>query len=403
MRPRSAALRLSVLALVAGITGAFIALALVAGFDWFEPPARVVPITIQAPPEGQSPAIAAESGAFDPVALYRERSPGVVTIHAAFDDGGDSQGMAQGSGFIVSTDGHILTNSHVITTAGLTANPGDVVAADEVFVEFVDGDRVPAEIVGWDIFTDVGVLVVDVPAERLQALPLGVSDAVQVGERVAAIGSPFGQASSLTVGVVSAISRSVASLTSDYDLIDVIQIDATINRGNSGGPLFNARGKVIGMNAQIRSESGTSEGVGFAIAIDTALRSMEQLVESGVVQYPWIGTCTASLVPTVATQLGYAVERGALITTVFAETPAHASGLREGTGEELVDGIRYSVGSDVVTAVDSREIVSAESLIRELLLRRPGDTVDLEVQRGSETLALELTIGERPASAPGLC
>jgi 2-alkenal reductase len=397
------ALRLSVLALMAGITGAFIALALVAVFDWFESPDRVVPITIQAPPEGPRSASAAEAGAFDPVALYRERSPGVVTIHATFDEDGDTQSLAQGSGFIVSTDGHILTNSHVITTAGLTANPRDVVAADDVFVEFVDGERVPAEIIGWDIFTDVGVLVVDVPATRLQALPLGVSDAVQVGERVAAIGSPFGQASSLTVGVVSAIGRSVASLTSDYDLIGAIQIDAPINRGNSGGPLFNARGEVIGMNAQIRSESGTSEGVGFAIAIDTALRSMEQLVESGVVQYPWIGTCTASLVPTVATQLGYTVERGALITTVFAQTPAHASGLREGTGEELVDGIRYSVGSDVVTAVDSREIVSAESLIRELSLRRPGDTVDLKVQRGPETLTLELTIGERPASAPGLC
>ncbi len=387
---------------LAGVAGAVIALVLVASNDWFEGPSRVLPVTVQVPSEDPDESRPQPAG-LDAVALYRDRSPGVVTIHAMFEERDDPQGLAQGSGFIVSAEGLILTNSHVITTAGLSASPADVVAADEVFVEFVDGERVPAEIIGWDVFNDVGVLAVEPGSQALQALPLGVSRLVQVGEPVAAIGSPFGQASSLTVGVVSATGRSVASLTSDYDLIDAIQVDAPINRGNSGGPLFNASGDVIGINAQIRSESGTSEGVGFAIAIDTALRSMEQLVESGTVAYPWIGTCTASLVPSVARQLGYGVERGALITTVFAKTPADASGLQEGTGEELVDGISYTVGSDVVTAVGDQEIVSAEALIRELSLHDPGETVDLEVHRGAETLALKLTIGKRPASAPGLC
>lgn len=396
------AISLAAFGLIAGAAGALIALVLVASNDWFDEPSRGAAVTVQRlnnDAEAPSPGIAT----FDAVALYESRSAGVVTIHAAFEDPGDAQGLAQGSGFIVSTDGLILTNSHVITSAGLTPDPADVVAAADVFVELADGQRLRANIVGWDIFADVGVLSIDASAASLEPLPLGVSRHVKVGEPVAAIGSPFGQAGSLTVGVVSATGRSVASLTSDYDLVDAIQIDAPINRGNSGGPLFNARGEVVGINAQIRSESGTAEGVGFAIAIDTALRSMEQLVETGAVAYPWIGTCTATLVPSVARQLGYSVDRGALITTVFDKTPARASGLQEGNGEELVDGIRYSVGSDVVTAVGNEGIASADALIRELARHSPGETVDLEVRRGGETLQLELTIGKRPASAPGLC
>ena len=347
--------------------------------------------------------VALQAGLFDPISLYRERSPGVVTIYAGFAGSGDTQGTAQGSGFVVSDAGLILTNSHVITTAGLSSDPAGVTAATDVFIEFADGERVPAEVVGWDVFADVAVLAIETPKDDLQPLSLGVSADVQVGESVAAIGSPFGQSGSLTVGVVSATGRSVASLTSDYDLADAIQIDAPINRGNSGGPLFNAAGDVIGINTQIRSETGTAEGVGFAIPIDAARRSMQQLVESGSVVYPWIGTCTATLVPGIAQSLGYSVERGALITAVFGGTPAESAGLQEGEGEELVDGVRYTVGSDVVVAVDETTIGSADALIRELARHRPGDIVVLDVWRGADNIALQLTIGERPLKAPGLC
>lgn len=391
---------LAVVAVLAGAVGAVIAVVLVAQFDWFESPSRVVPVPVQS---SDASTAASQLGDFDPIALYQERLPGVVTIDATFEGADDQVGVAQGSGFVVSADGFVLTNSHVITTAGLSANVASVTAASEVFVEFADGERLPARIVGWDVFTDVAVLAVDAPPTMLEPLPLGISADVRVGEPVAAIGSPFGQSGSLTVGVVSATGRSVASLTSDYDLVDAIQIDAPINRGNSGGPLFNARGEVIGINSQIRSESGTAEGVGFAVPIDSALRSMEQLVEAGVVSYPWIGTCTATLVPGVAGDLGYSVDRGALITTVFAGTPAEDAGLQEGDGEQLVDGVRYTVSSDVVVAVGDAAVDSADALIRELSRLRPGETVVLEVWRGDERLALDLTIGERPASAPGLC
>ena len=398
--PRGAGV--TILACLTATAGALIALGLAAQFDWFAERARIATVRVETN-ERETAAAAPRAGAFDPIALYEERSPGVVTIYAAFAGSDDPQGAAQGSGFVVSDSGLILTNSHVITTAGLSSDPDAVTAASAVFVEFSDGERMAAEIVGWDVFADVAVLATEAPKEDLRPLPLGVSVEVQVGESVAAIGSPFGQSGSLTVGVVSATGRSVASLTSDYDLVDAIQIDAPINRGNSGGPLFNAHGEVIGINAQIRSETGTAEGVGFAIPIAAAWRSMQQLVESGAVAYPWIGTCTATLVPGIAQDLGYSVERGALITAVFGDTPAEEAGLQEGEGEQLVDGIRYTVGSDVVVALDAREIGSADALIRELARHRPGDTVALDVWRGDESLALELTVGERPLKAPGLC
>ena len=201
------------------------------------------------------PAIA---GVFDPARVYAARAAGVVTIYSVFGSGNSVTGSSQGSGFVVSSDGVILTNSHVITTAG--AGGGDAKPAGDVFVEFKDRDRVKATIVGWDVFDDVGVLRVDPKLHSLTPLPLGNSAEVVVGEPVAAIGSPFGNENSLTVGVVSATQRSIGSLTSQYNLVDAIQVDAPINHGNSGGPLFDAQGRVIGINAQIRSDTGNAEG-----------------------------------------------------------------------------------------------------------------------------------------------
>ena len=218
---------------------------------------------------------------------------GVVTIFSVFENGRAAT-VSQGSGFVVSGSGLILTNSHVITTAGGT---GNVAPAARVYVEFRDHDRLAARIVGWDVFDDVGVIRVDPAAHPLAPLVLGDSSGVVVGEPVAAIGSPFGNEDSLTVGVVSAVQRSIESLTSDYNLVDAIQVDAPINHGNSGGPLFDARGRVIGINAQIRSASGNAEGVGFAVPIDAARRSMEQLLSSGKVAYAYLGVTTEDLTP----------------------------------------------------------------------------------------------------------
>lgn len=346
------------------------------------------------------PAAAAGPGSFDAAALYAARAGGVVTIHADFGDG-ISGSEAQGSGFVVSDQGYVLTNSHVITTAGLEDVLERVEPAGQIYVEFVDGERVPAQIVGWDVFSDVGLLKVAAGTGLLDPVPLGSSASVVVGEPVAAIGSPFGQTSSLSVGVVSATGRSIRSLTSDYNLIDAIQIDAPINRGNSGGPLFDAEGEVIGINSQIRSASGLAEGVGFAVPIDTALRSMEQLIEDGSVSYPWVGISTATLTPSVAGRLGFAVERGAAIQQVYDQTPASAAGLIGGAESRVLDGVPYRLDGDVIVAVGGEAVETSEDLIRELARAyRPGDLVELEIQRGDERMSVEVRVGERPDTAP---
>src|SRR5213078_4439412 len=197
-----------------------------------------------------------------------------------------------------------------------------------------DRDRAPAKIVGWDVFDDVGVLKVEPSAHSLTPVPLGNSAAVAVGEPVAAIGSPFGNEDSLGVGVVSATHRSIDSLTSSYALVDAIQTDAPINHGNSGGPLFDARGRVIGINAQIRSNSGNAEGVGFAVPINSAKRSMAQLIQHGSVSYAYIGVVTTDLTPAFAKHFHYGVQQGAVITSVESHSPANAAHLRGGKGDE---------------------------------------------------------------------
>ena len=221
----------------------------------------------------------------------------MVTLYAVFSSGNNTS-ASQGSGFVVSPDGLILTNSHVITTAG--EGDGNVRPAGDVFVEFQDRDRVKATIVGWDVFDDVGVLRIDPKAHELTPLPLGDSSRVVVGQPVAAIGSPFGNENSLAVGVVSATQRSIESLDLRYNLVDAIQVDAPINHGSSGGPLFDAAGRVIGINAQIRSDSGNAEGVGFAVPINAARRSMQELVATGKVAYAYVGITSEDLTPGIA-------------------------------------------------------------------------------------------------------
>src|SRR5919198_5879125 len=194
---------------------------------------------------------------FDPAKIYAERSAGVVTIYAFFGDpASDATEAAQGSGFVISSKGYILTNSHVITNAGEGAKR--VKAASHLYVEFNDGDRIAAKVVGWDVYDDIGLLRVNPTDHAVRPVPLGDSSSVAVGEPVAAIGSPLGNEDSLAVGVVSAVHRAIKALTVErYNIVDAIQTDAPITHGNSGGPLFDARGRVIGINAQIRSQSGT--------------------------------------------------------------------------------------------------------------------------------------------------
>jgi S1-C subfamily serine protease len=341
---------------------------------------------------------------FDPARIYRSRVAGVVTIVALFGANAESgQGeAAQGSGFVVSRRGYILTNSHVITTAGEAPSGEAPKAADSIFVEFRDGDRVPARIVGWDVYDDVGLLKTDPGEHALSPVPLGDSSGVVVGEPVAAIGSPFGNENSLSVGVVSATERSIESLTSSYDLVDAIQTDAPINRGNSGGPMFDARGRVIGINAQIRSESGNAEGVGFAVPINSAKRSMQQLIQSGRVRYAWLGVSTQTVTPKLAKHFGLAADRGAAVQTVVEGSPADDAHLHAGGEEKEYTGIRFRPGGDLIVAIDGRPVERAEDVVRAVTERLfPGQTTRLTILRGKERLIVSLVLGERPANPPG--
>jgi S1-C subfamily serine protease len=341
-----------------------------------------------------------EGNGFQPAQIYRRRAPGVVTVISYF--GGtprQSASAGQGSGFVVSGDGTILTNAHVVTTAG-QAPTGKAGAAETVYVEFSDGDRVQARVVGFDLFDDVGVIRVDPAQHALAPVPLGRSSRVVVGEPVAAIGSPFGNVDSLSVGVVSAIRRSIPSLTTKFNLVDAIQTDAPINHGNSGGPLFDARGRVIGINAQIRSSGGGSgfEGVGFAVPIDSARRSMTQLLRSGTVAYAYVGITTEDLTPSIAKRFGYAARQGALVDQVRPGTAAARAGLRAGSHDVAFQGLDVRVGGDAIVAIDGVAVTNAEDVVRivsERLL--PGETARFTVVRGERRRVVPVTVDARPA------
>ena len=319
---------LALIAVLSAVIGGALVLAVGSALDWVGP-SRTQTLAgsgggLTLTEDEPTPRAAAEplTGAgFEPARIYDARANGVVTIFAYFGQADGSEG-GQGSGFVVSDDGYVLTNSHVVTNAGAAAGGTDVRAAGEVFVEFRDGDRVAAEVIGWDLFDDVALLKVDPARHRLAPVPLGDSSRVSVGDPVAAIGSPFGAENSLATGIVSATGRTIPALTSRYSLVDAIQIDAPINRGNSGGPLFDARGRVIGINAQIRSNSGLAEGVGFAVPINAARRSLEELIARGEVVYAYVGVTTDDLWPALARRLKLSVDRGALLGGVVAGGPA---------------------------------------------------------------------------------
>jgi 2-alkenal reductase len=356
-------------------------------------------------PEASFPTPAAVStpvrpltGRFDAATIFARRSPGVVTIYALSADGGQT---TQGSGFVVSANGVILTNSHVITDAGQATSGTVPKAAGALFVEFSDVDRLPAKIVGWDVFDDVGVIRVDPRAHKLYPVPLGTSAGVRVGDPVAVIGSPFGNENSLAVGVVSATRRSIRSLTSGYDLLDAIQTDAPLNHGNSGGPMFDAAGRVVGISAQIRTDSGSAEGVGFAVPIDSARRSLRQLLADGRVHYAYVGIQSESLVPSVARRFHFAVLRGAIISGIKDKSPAQKADFRPASRQQQFNGQLVSTNGDVIVAINGVPVRAAEDVVRvvsEQLL--PGQLATFTLIRGHTRKTISVRLAERSLSSP---
>ena len=336
------------------------------------------------------------AGNFAPKRIFAERAPGVVTVFSYFGANPGAASLEEGSGFVVNRTGVILTSAHVIvstTGTGLLTQP-----ASSVYVQFGDGDRVKAEVIGWDPYDDVGVLRVPPTAHALIPVPLGTSAGLTVGQPVATIGSPFGAETSLSIGVVSGVGRTIPSLTTSYDLFDAIQTDAPINQGNSGGPLLDSAGRAIGINAQIRSslESGF-EGVAFAVPIDSVKRSLEQLLSSGHVDYAYLGLQTEDLTPSIAKAFGYPARRGAIIDSVAKGGPAAAAGLKPGHQSVLWQNQRMTVGGDAIVAIDGIEVTSSNDVARIVAERMvPGEAAWFTIMRAGRKLVIPVTLGARP-------
>jgi S1-C subfamily serine protease len=332
-------------------------------------------------------------GGFDPRQIYERLSPGVVTVISIFEGTSlvEAEGEGgQGSGFVLDSRGYVATNAHVVTTGG-----ADSERAERVFVEFADGNRVPAEIVGDDPNTYVALLKIDPAGLELTPLQLGDSAGLEVGEPVAAIGSPFGENQSLSIGVISAVDRNIESLTR-FQIGNAIQTDAAINPGNSGGPLLDARGRVIGINAQIKSESGGGEGVGFAIPVDTVERSLGELRDDGSVEYGYLGVRALALWPQLAERLDLEVRNGALLDQVEPDSPAEDAGLRGGDSQIEFQATPVPTGGDVILAVDGRALTRRDDLADVISGMSAGESVKLELLRDGERRTVEIELGERP-------
>jgi S1-C subfamily serine protease len=340
------------------------------------------------PPVPSELAIETGSPGFDAAQIYRDVSPGVVTIRSVFG----AAGGAEGSGFVLDPDGEIVTNAHVVTEE---EGGGGRTPAKEVFVEFSNRNVLEAKIVGFDPFADVALLKVEPEGFPLHPLELGNDSELEVGEPVAAIGSPFGEQRSLSVGVVSATDRAVSSLT-QFKIEGAIQTDASINPGNSGGPLLEAQGKVVGINQQIETNSGANDGVGFAVPMTAIEHSVEMLRETGHAEYAYIGVSSQPLYPQLAQKLGIDSDFGALVARVVPGGPAAKAGIQGADGTIQFQAAEYDTGGDLIVEVEGHKIVQPDALIRVVGEKEPGEQLEMTVLRDNKRKTIDVTLGKRP-------
>jgi S1-C subfamily serine protease len=338
-----------------------------------------------------------KGGRFDAKGLYESLGPGVVTVISQYSGEllGRSPG-ALGSGFVLDGRGYVVTNAHVVR-----GDPPKLEAPKAVYVEFADHNRVQAAVVGVDLFSDVALLKIDPKGLTLTPLRLGSTRKLAVGDPVAAIGSPFGEEQSLSVGVISALHRSIDSLT-NFNISDAIQTDAAINHGNSGGPLLDQRGEVIGVNSQIQSTGGGGEGVGFAVPVETVKRSLSALRRPPHrVAYAYLGVTSTDLYPQLAQRLGVPVARGALVVKVEANGPAKAAGLSAGGDKiEFQGQPGIPVDGDVIVGFDGQPIHDSNDIGRAVARRTPGEVAHLAVVRGGKRRTVAVKLGTRPSKPP---
>jgi S1-C subfamily serine protease len=385
-RPAALALLLACLALLAGCGSSSSEDSSGGGSSTAAPPAAAAKSAPQVAIETASPG-------FDASEVYRRAAPGVVTIRSIFNGAG---GAAEGSGFVLNTSGEIVTNAHVVTDE----SSGSRQPAKEVFVEFTDRNVLPAEVVGFDPFADVALLKVKPDGFPLHPLQLGDDGDLRVGQPVAAIGSPFGEQQSLSVGVVSATDRSVKSLT-QFQIDGAIQTDASINPGNSGGPLLDAGARVIGINQQIETNSGANDGVGFAVPISAIKRSVAQLREDGTAEYAYIGISTQPLYPQLAAKLGLDTNFGGLVASVIPGGPAEKAGIEAGSEKLSFQAGEYRTGGDVILQVEGQDVTGPDDLARLIAPRRPGEKVAVTILRDDKRKQVEVTLGKRPDTPSG--
>jgi S1-C subfamily serine protease len=384
-------------ALLGGIVVAAVGLVAIAA-GWIHSDGSGSTVTITEPLA--APVANEESGDGNRVnQIYRRDGQGVAFISSelkpeesagGLNPFGESEGggVATGSGILIDTEGHVLTNNHVVE------------GADKVEVKLGSSDTTyTAEVVGTDPATDVALLKVDAPADSLHPLALGDSSKVEVGEPVVAIGNPFGLDRTVTSGIVSAIQRQIQA-PNGFSISHVIQTDAAINPGNSGGPLINGNGQVIGINSQIQTGGGGNGnvGIGFAVPINTAREVVTQLEEHGEVKHAYLGINGGSVTPDLAKVLKLPVEEGVLVNEVVKGGPADEAGIKGGDTSATIEGASFRLGGDVITEVNGKKIAGMEDVVNAVNAASPGDKMELTVDRDGKSKTITVTLGVRPAS-----
>ena len=328
--------------------------------------------------------------------LYLRVNPAVVNITVSSGTGSQLEELGTGSGFVIDKQGHIVTNHHVVADA------------TEVDVKFYDGRVATAKVVGSDPYSDLAVIQVDVPESWLVPVELGDSDAVKVGQRVVAIGNPFGLEGSMTLGIVSAMGRTLPAdqLTTPQDTgvfqnPQIIQTDAAINPGNSGGPLLDLYGRVVGVNAAIRTDNGVraNSGVGFAIPVNTIKRIAPQLIEKGSASYAYLGVSSNNhfSIAELASALKLPVDHGVLIDAVTPNGPADQAGLRGGNKQANVRGFPVQTGGDIILSIDGESLRDFDAMITYLVNHTTvGQVVMLTILRDGKEMQVQVKLGERP-------
>jgi S1-C subfamily serine protease len=388
----------------AGALGAGVALAVTFGVGAMDRTTTTTVREVSVPTTSASDNFAKRSGALTISAVYRRLAPGVVQITATsevrvpadpflnpFGAPLVQQQKALGSGFVIDKAGHIITNYHVVA------------GAKSVQVSFSDNESLKATVVGSDPSTDIAVLRVKATSRALTPLRLGDSDQVKVGDQVVAIGNPFGLARTVTAGIVSALQRQITS-PNQFTIDHVIQTDAAINHGNSGGPLIDAEADVIGVNAQIDTGNTGEQGnvgIGFAIPSNTVKTVVAQLISKGRVEHAFLGINPQVLTPTLARIFRLPTKQGVLVEKVEPGSGAAKAGLKGGSTQVTVAGESYWLGGDIIVSADGVPVDSLARLRDLVSARKPNDTIRLRIYRGSKQLTVNVKLGRQPSSPSG--